>query len=77
MTGFDRTAEEGPSADASSPPRMVSFLPCLGRLALLQNHHIDQLDLREAAGLLDQSQLTLRKVRKGIAAGWERQAGVG
>jgi ATP-binding cassette subfamily C protein LapB len=68
MNGFDRTAEEGPSADASSPPRMLSFLPCLGRLALLQNHHVDQLDLREAAGLLDQSQLTLRKVRKGIAA---------
>ena len=66
----DASASEADGAHQTdgSSQHDSSVLLCLDRIAKLQSTPVVQLDLQEAVGDLDRPDLTLRKVRKGIAA---------
>ncbi len=64
----DASEADGAHQTDGSSQHDSRLLLCLDRIAKLQSTPVVQLDLQEAVGDLDRPDLTLRKVRKGIAA---------
>lgn len=49
-------------------PQVGTLLRCLDRIARLQNTLVDQLDLQEAAAILERPNLSWRGVKRGLSA---------
>ena len=61
-------AADQPTGNTEESRGSSSLLPCLDRLARLQNTPVASIDLQEAIGRSDRSKLTRRKVRRNIVA---------